>query len=221
MLIAERPATIEAIPMLNAVVGAKKYSVIYADPPWKTKAGRALSGYKMENGKQLFIPVSNKSREPAYPSLSVKEIADLNIKDLAADDAHLYMWVTNQYLLKAEQVINAWGFNYSTTLVWAKKAMGGGLGGTFRITTEFLIFATKGKLKAKKNVVGTWFEQKRQYVNGFPCHSKKPEFFYELIESVSPGNYLELFARNERKGWDVFGNEVSNSIKLNAGSNGI
>lgn len=81
--------------------------------------------------------------------------------------------------------------------------MGGGLGGTFRITTEFLIFATKGKLKAKKNVIGTWFEQKRQYVNGFPCHSKKPDFFYELIESVSPGNYLELFARNERKGWDV------------------
>jgi hypothetical protein len=99
ILIAEGPATIEAIPMLNAVAGAKKYSVIYADPPWKTKAGRALSGYKMENGKQLFAPVSNKSRELAYPSLSVKEISDLNIKDLAADHAHLYMWVTNKYLL--------------------------------------------------------------------------------------------------------------------------
>lgn len=92
--------------------------------------------------------------------------------------------------------------------------MGGGLGGTFKIATEFLLFATRGKLKAKRSVTGTWFDQKRQYLNGHPCHSKKPVFFHELIESVTPGEYLELFAREQRAGWDVFGNEVPNSITL-------
>ncbi|MBS0647369.1 MAG: S-adenosylmethionine-binding protein [Verrucomicrobia bacterium] len=214
-------AGIEAIPCYMPVAGAKKYSCIYADPPWQTKAGRPLAGYKMVDGKQIFNSVDNKSRELAYPTMTINEISALPIKKLAADNAHLYMWVTNQYLLKAEKIINAWGFNYSTTLVWAKKPMGGGLGGTFKITTEFLLFATRGSLKAKRNVIGTWFEQKRQYVNGYPCHSKKPNYFYELIESVTPGDYLELFAREQRQGWDVFGNEVPNSITINAGSNGI
>lgn len=199
----------------------EKYSCIYADPPWQTKAGRPLAGYKTVDGKQIFNSVDNKSRELAYPTMTIDEIAALNVKGLAADNAHLYMWVTNQYLLKAERIINAWGFNYSTTLVWTKKPMGGGLGGTFKITTEFLLFATRGSLKAKRNVIGTWFEQKRPYVNGYPCHSKKPNYFYELIESVTPGDYLELFAREQRQGWDVFGNEVPNSITINAGSNGI
>ena len=191
------------------------YSTILADPPWQTKAGRPLSGYATESGKQIFQAESNKSRELAYPTMSINEIASLDVKSLAAGNAHLYLWVTNQYLLKAEQIINAWGFKYSTALVWAKKPMGGGLGGSYRITTEFLLFATKGSLKSKKSVVGTWFEQKRKYVNGYPCHSKKPDFFHELIESVSPGPYLELFAREQRPGWDVFGNEVENSIILN------
>lgn len=196
-----------------------KYSVIYADPPWQTKAGRDLGSYKTVNGKQVFNPKNNKSRDLPYQSLSIDEIASLDVKSIAADDAHLYMWVTNQYLLKAEKIINAWGFKYSTTLVWAKRPLGGGLGGTFKITTEYLIFATRGSLKAKRKVKGTWFEHKRQYVNGYSCHSKKPYFFHELIESVSPGNYLELFAREQRKGWDVFGNEIENSIKLEFGSN--
>lgn len=192
----------------------KKYSCIYADPPWQTKAGRSFSKYKVVDGKQVFSFTDNKSRELKYPTMTIDQICSLNIKKIAAPDAHLYMWVTNQYLLKAETIIKAWGFNYSTTLVWAKKPMGGGLGGTFRITTEFLIFATRGNLKAKRNIIGTWFDQKRQYVNGYPCHSKKPDFFYDLIESVSPGEYVELFARQQRNGWDVFGNEVKNSITL-------
>lgn len=192
----------------------KKYNVIYADPPWQTKAGRPFGAYKVVDGKQVHNYSSNKSRELSYPTMSIEEIAALNVSDLTFNNAHLYLWVTNQYLLQAETVIKAWGFKYSTALVWCKKPMGGGLGGTFRITTEFLLFATKGKLQSNRNVIGTWFEVKRQYVNGFPCHSKKPDFFYALIESVSPGNKLELFARQQRDGWDVFGNEVENSIVL-------
>lgn len=192
----------------------KKYSCIYADPPWNTKAGRPFAGYKVVDGLQIFNSVDNNSRKLSYPTMSIANIAALKVRDVAADNAHLYMWVTNQYLLKAETVINSWGFKYSTALVWVKKPMGGGLGGTFRITTEFLLFATRGKLKAKQNIIGTWFEQKRQYVNGFPCHSKKPDFFYDLIESVTPGEKLEMFARQQRAGWDIFSNELPNSITI-------
>lgn len=187
----------------------KQFACIYADPPWKTKAGRAFAGYKTVDGKQVFNAIDNKSRDLPYASMTVDEICAMNVKALAAKDAHLYLWVTNQYLLKAERVILSWGFKYSTTLVWAKRPMGGGLGGTYKITTEFLLFATRGKLKPKQQVIGTWFQQKRQYKNGHPCHSKKPEYFHDLIESVTPGPYIELFARSYRPGWRVWGNEVN------------
>ncbi len=219
MTIADCPAPILASTLLGAGVGDKKYSVIYADPAWEQKAGRPLSGgYKKENGVQVFNPLSNTSADLPYNTMSIEQIKALPIRDIIEDNAHLYMWVTNKYLMKAEQVINAWGFKYSTTLVWAKKPIGSGMGGTFKVSTEFLIFATKGSLKAKKSLNGTWFQQKRKYVNGYPCHSKKPDFFYELIESVSDGNRLELFARETREGWDAWGNEVSNSIELNTGN---
>lgn len=191
----------------------KKYNVILADWPSANKAGRELKGYKVVDGKQIFNKVSDSSRDLPYPVLSVDEMCALNIKGLTADDCHLYFWVTNKFLMKAEKIINAWGFKYSTTIVWCKNPLGGGLGGNYKISCEYLIFATKGSLKAKKQVTGTWYNIKRPYKNGYPCHSKKPEFFHELIESVS-GHGLELFAREQREGWDVFGNEVENSIKL-------
>lgn len=102
-----------------------KYNVIYADPPWKTKAGRPLKGYKIVDGKQIFNALSNEPRELPYPTMSVQEICDLPVQSITSDDAHLYMWVTNQYLPQAFKVIEAWGFKYSTTLVWAKNPMGG------------------------------------------------------------------------------------------------
>jgi N6-adenosine-specific RNA methylase IME4 len=194
---------------------SKKYNVLYVDPPWKTKAGRKLEDYSIDaNGKQIFAGDNTKARELAYPSMSVAEIKKLNVAGVSEDNAHLYMWVTNQYLMEAGEVIKAWGFKYSTTLVWAKNMFGGGLGGTFKINTEYLIFATKGKLPTLKSIKGTWFNIKRQYVNGAPKHSKKPDFFYELIETVSPGTRLEMFAREKRDGWDIWGNELKNDIEL-------
>lgn len=190
------------------------YNTILADPPWQTKAGRPFAGYKVVDGTQIFNSVDNRSRDLAYSTMTVDEIAALSVGDIAAKDAHLYLWVTNQYLMQAHRVIDAWGFKYSTALVWAKNAMGGGLGGAYRITTEYLLFATRGKLPAKKSITGTWFNVKREYQNGAPCHSRKPEFFRQLIEDVSPGPYLEMFARTQRPGWDVFGNQVENSISI-------
>lgn len=196
-----------------------KYNVIYADPPWKIKAGRPLKGYKMENGKQLFIPTSNKSRDTEYPSMTIDQIKALKVSEITADDAHLYMWVTNSHLPYAFEIIKHWGFEYSTTIVWAKNRMGGGLGGTFKITTEYLLFAKKGKLKTLKTIDSTWHNVKRTYENGYPKHSKKPDYFYELIEQTSPGLKLEMFARQKREGWHIWGNELENDVELKTSAN--
>ena len=193
----------------------KKYNVIYADPAWQQKAGRPLSGgYKKENGVQVFNPISDKSADLPYPMMTLEDISNLPIKDISDDNAILFIWVTNKYLMDVGRIISAWGFKYSTTLVWAKKPIGSGMGGTFKVSTEFLIFATKGKLNTKKSINGTWFDVKRKYVGGYPCHSKKPDFFRELIENICEGNKLELFAREKHEGWDVWGNEVSESITI-------
>lgn len=193
----------------------KKYQVILADPPWDQKGGRNLSGgYKKENGVQVFNPKSIVSENLPYNTMTVQQIASLNVKDITAKDAHLYLWVTNKYLLEARDIIKAWGFKYSTCLTWSKKPIGGGMGGAFRVSHEHLLFCTRGSLRAQDKILGTVFDVKRQYVNGYPCHSKKPDFFYELIEKVSHGNRLEMFARQNRDGWDVWGNELQNDVEI-------
>ena len=193
----------------------KKYQIVYADPPWNQKAGRPLSGgYKKIDGKQVFNPLSNKSSNLPYETMSVDEIKDLPIKNIVDKDCHLYIWCTNKYLMDVGKIIKEWGFKYSTTLVWVKKPIGSGMGGTYKVSTEFLIFATRGRLKTKKGINGTWFDVKRKYINGYPCHSKKPDFFRELIDSVSTGNKIELFAREKTPGWHSWGNEVESDIEL-------
>lgn len=191
-----------------------KYSTIYADPPWDIKAGSTIGDYVLKDGKQVFGRRDSKARDLAYPTMTVEEISALLVKDIADKNAHLYIWVTNSHLPFVFDVIKAWGFKYSTTLVWAKTPMGGGLGGAFKISTEYLIFARRGKLSTKKMTIGTWFNEKRPYFNGYPKHSAKPEFFRKLIMETSPGPYLEMFAREQSEGWDLFGNEVENSIIL-------
>ena len=120
----------------------KKYNIIYADPAWEQKAGRPLSGgYKKENGVQVFNPISDKSADLPYNTMKFEDIVKLPVKDFTADNCHLYLWVTNKYLMKAEEVIKAWGFKYSTTLVWAKKPIGSGMGGNFKV---YILLYIKG-----------------------------------------------------------------------------
>ena len=192
----------------------KKYQIIYADPPWQQKAGRKLSGYKVIDGKQVWDSNTNISDNLPYKTMTVQQIADLPVKNIAADNSFLFIWVTNKYLLQAAKVIEAWGFKYVSCITWKKKKMGGGLGGVVRVTSEHLLFCRRGNLKATGNIPESVIEAKRPYVNGYPCHSKKPEIFAEIINSLHEGNKLEIFARSERTGWDVFGNEVINSIEL-------
>lgn len=190
------------------------YDVIYADPPWDQKAGRKLSNYKIVKGKQIWNSKATKTEDLPYQTMSVDDIANMNVKGVASKNAFLFMWVTNKYLLQCEKIINAWGFRYVACITWRKKKMGGGLGGVVKISSEYLLFCRRGNLKAAGSIPESVIDAKRPYVNGKPKHSKKPECFAEMIEEVSPAdaNKLEMFARDSRNGWDVFGNEAPNSI---------
>lgn len=189
------------------------YHTIVADPPWRVAAGRSIGDYvKREDGSQPFGVRNNAARKLAYPSMTVAEISALGLP--VAADAHLYLWTINTYLRDAFDVAEAWGFKPSTMLVWAKRPMGGGLGGCYGLATEYCLFARRGKLKTKARIGRNWWEWKRPYKNGYPHHSAKPPEFFNLVETVSPGPYLEMFARSQRQGWDVWGNEVDNAVSV-------
>lgn len=188
-----------------------RYATIAADPPWPQQGGGSLAG------REGFLDSGGRSLPMPYETMSVEAIAAMPVESIAADDAHLYLWTTNGFLDAAFDVVKAWGFTYSTTLVWAKKAMGGGLGGAYGITTEFCLYARRGSLAPKQRVTGTWFEWKRPYdERGKPKHSAKPPEFYKVVELVSPGPYLELFGRTGRNGWDVWGDQAPDGVNLPA-----
>ncbi len=191
------------------------YRTVVADPPWQTTAGRSIGGYEMAAKKQLFVVKNAASRKLPYETLSVEQICEM--KPPTDPAAHLYLWTINSHLPHAFEVMRAWGFKYSTTLVWAKRPMGGGLGGCYGLATEYVLFGRKGKLAAKDRIGRNWFDWKRPYdERGKPRHSAKPKEFFEMVERISPGPYLEMFARSPREGWSVFGNEVSEGVSLSA-----
>ena len=184
--------------MSCVVVGVSlRYRTIVADPPWDVKAGP----------RSLHDP-GERSRPLAYPTMTVEEIAAL--RPPVAAGAHLYLWTINAYVDKAYDVAHAWGFLPSTLLVWCKRPKGRGLGGTFSIATEYVLFARRGSLPTTGRVERNWFEWTRGE------HSAKPEAFLDLVEQVSPGPYLELFARRQRLGWDTWGNEALEHVSLDS-----
>lgn len=192
-----------------------QYHTIVADPPWQVSAGRSIGRYEVGGGKQLFGVTNDKARVLSYPTMTVQEISALPVSRIARDDAHLYLWTINKYLPQAFDVMTAWGFQYSTTLVWAKKPMGGGLGGCYGLATEYCLFGRRGKLPALGRIGRNWFDWKRPYKNGYPNHSAKPPEFYQMVESMSPCPKIELFARGEKKPfWHAWGNEIESDIRL-------
>lgn len=173
-----------------------QYRTIVADPPWRYKS--TLPAWDV-NGRRSAVP---------YDTMTNEEIAALPIADLAAVDAHLYLWTTNTHLPHAFAVVNAWGFTYSTTLVWCKTPRGFAGFPTYNVCTEFVLFCRRGTLPAIERVPRNWWEWKRRQ------HSAKPEQFLDMVETVSPGPRLELFSRRHRLGWDVWGDQVNSSIGL-------
>lgn len=191
------------------------YRTIVVDPPWPVSgAGRPLSGGPGSHVDWSLRVGVAASRPLPYATMTVAEISAMRVSGLAHEDgAHLYLWTTNRFLGEAFDVLRTWGFAYSTTLVWAKRPMGGGLGGAYGISTEFVLFARRGTLAAESRVTGTWFPWKRPYdERGKPRHSAKPGDFYSMVESVSPGPRIELFARAARPGWDVWGDQAPDGL---------
>ena len=169
------------------------FSTIVIDPPWDySDEGDAGDIY----GRGL----------PTYQTLSMEQLLELTtigdapIPKLAADDSHLYLWVTNRSQRKGYQLLDEWGFRYVTCLTWCKPAFG--MGNYFRSQSEHVLFGVKGSQPLLRKDVGTVFNFDRPKE-----HSTKPEEFFSLVESCSPGPYLEIFARRNREGWSCWGNE--------------
>ena len=153
----------------------KKYKTIVVDPPWKYGKWDTASNA----GKKSF---KNKEFSLPYNFMELYEIAALKIASLADDNCELYLWTTQKYLPVSFEIIQFWGFKYCQTLVWCKTPRGSGQGGVYTPNTEFLILARKGKMPKVKRIDSTWWNKKRQ-----KRHSQKPEFFQDMIETVSDG----------------------------------
>ena len=159
------------------------YGTIYADPPW---------------------PYGNQASRAAavnhYPTMSIDEICRLPVLERAKTQAHLWLWTTNSFLREAFTVIDAWGYDYKSTLVWVKPQLG--LGNYLRVSHEFLLLASRG------NLAGRATDQRSWVVHDRLEHSKKPKVFRTIVEKISLGPYLELFARTTADGWDSWGNGI-------------
>jgi len=184
----------EQIPFPN-----KRYQTILADPPWRY--GKWGKG----SDKCVFASKLQNRDEPIpYQTMTVEEISNLPVGNIADKNCDLYLWTTGKYLPNAFNVIKAWGFKYCQTLTWCKAPMGTGQGGLYCPTTEFLLLSRKGAMpKNKTRNDSTWWQVKRTQK-----HSKKPEFFQDMIEAMSDNPRIELFARRHRIGWDAWGNEI-------------
>lgn len=191
----------------------KRYRTLVVDPPWQY---RDLLGYhpgdnfggrgagrrgatKFYTGAKAKTPRSSAAN---YDTMTLEQLRRLPLSEWAEVDAHLYLWVTNAFMETAHDLARAWGFQQKTILTWCKPQIG--MGNYFRNTTEHVLFCVRGKLKVLRHDVPTHFIADRSH------HSEKPAAFYDIVESMSPGPYLDVFARKLRFNWTAWGNEVYN-----------
>jgi len=184
-----------AADLLKAAAGAR-FPTILADPPWR---------FTNRTGKMA----PEHRRLSRYETMTLPEISGLPVGQIAADPAHLYLWVPNALLPEGIEVMRAWGFEYKSNIVWHKIRKDGGSDGRgvgfyFRNVTELVLFGVRGKnartLAPGRRQVNMLQTRKRE-------HSRKPDELYSVIEACSPGPYFELFARGTRQNWRAFGNQ--------------
>jgi N6-adenosine-specific RNA methylase IME4 len=177
-----------------------RFGTILADPPWQ---------FQNRTGKMA----PEHKRLSRYPTLTLQDIQAIPVAAVAAPTSHLYLWVPNALLAEGLFVLQAWGFCYKANIVWHKIRKDGGpdgrgVGFYFRNVTELVLFGVRGNLRTLppgRRQVNFLATRKRE-------HSRKPDEFYGIVESCSPGPYLELFARQRRKGWEHWGNEVPETV---------
>ena len=173
-----------------------EFGTILADPPWRfmNSTGKVAPEHK---------------RLSRYSTLSLDEIKSIPVNDVAAEQSHLYLWVPNALIAEGLEVLSSWGFTYKTNLIWYKIRKDGGpdgrgVGFYFRNVTEMILFGVKGKLRTLdpgRSQVNIITARKRE-------HSRKPDELYGIIESCSPGPFLEMFARGDRENWVTWGNQA-------------
>ena len=192
----------ETIESFTRFTSGKKYQTIYADPPWRFahRTGKVAPEHK---------------RLLRYPTMDLADIKALPVASVTDTKAHLYLWVPNALLPDGLEVMRAWGFEYKSNLIWEKIRKDGmpdgrGVGFYFRNVTEILLFGIKGKnnrtLAQGRSQVNLLRAAKRE-------HSRKPDEFVSLIDECSPGPRLEMFARGDRPGWDMWGNQADDAYE--------
>lgn len=194
-----------------------RYRTIVADPPWRYEPFPSLStSVKSVKRPGYSLPAEldfRRAKPLPYALMDVTEIADLPVSAMADTDAHLYLSVPIGVLhhVSVAEYRNPPRINDGECV--AQVAAGRpGLGGAFASNTEFVLFARRGSLAHIRRVDTRWWNWPRMG----NAHSRKPEAFLDLVESVSPGPYLELFARRQRLGWDTWGDEALQHVELSA-----
>ena len=184
---------------LKAAANGIKFHTVLADPPWRflNRTGKVAPEHRRLN---------------RYDTMKLSEIKSLPVSDITREPAHLYLWVPNALLPEGIEVLRAWGFEYKSNIVWHKIRKDGGpdgrgVGFYFRNVTELVLFGVRGKnartLAPGRRQVNFLATQKRE-------HSRKPDELYSVIEACSKGPFLEMFARDTRKGWTGWGNQADN-----------
>jgi N6-adenosine-specific RNA methylase IME4 len=164
-----------------------KYRVLYADPPWEY--GNTQPDYHPE-------------QRDHYRTMTMKELCEMPVADLAEDNAVLFLWVTSPILREAFDLIEAWGFGYKTSFVWDK--IKHNMGHYNSVRHEFLLVCVRGSCQpdVRKLFDSVVTEERTE-------HSAKPESFRQIIDTIYPkGRRIELFARKRVEGWDVYGNQA-------------
>lgn len=178
----------------------KKYGVVYADPPWQfqNRTGKVAPEHK---------------RLMRYETMPLEDIKALPVQEITGDKCHLYLWVPNALLPDGLAVMDAWGFEYKGNIVWEKVRKDGepdgrGVGFYFRNVTELLLFGIK-----KGSAPNRTLDPARSQVNLIRTmkreHSRKPDEIIPIIEACSAGLRIELFARGDRDGWDMWGDQAT------------
>jgi N6-adenosine-specific RNA methylase IME4 len=182
--------------------GRRRFGTVLADPPWRfiNRTGKVAPEHR---------------RLLRYGTMTTEDIATLPVDKVASPTAHLYLWVPNALLPDGLRVMQAWGFQYKSNIVWRKIRKDGGSDGRgvgfyFRNVTELLLFGVRGKnvrtLAAGRRQVNYLETRKRE-------HSRKPDEMYNIIEACSFNPRVELFARGTRKGWAVWGNQADDAYR--------
>ena len=184
---AARQVNSEVIAQRNLEAPRGKYRVIYADPPWS---------YAND------MPHHTTTPRDYYPAMSLQKICELPVRELAEDNAVLFLWTTSPHLEESFEVIKAWGFKYKTSFVWDK--IKHNMGHYNSVRHEFLLVCVKGSCQpdVRKLFDSVVSEERGE-------HSAKPELFYDIIDTIYPnGERVELFARSARDGWSRWGYEA-------------